>query len=68
MSDELTTAIENSATAGIASHAEDGRSTTAMSINDQIAAAKYLRSQATVDDECIYGGASHRKIVPPGAY
>lgn len=45
MADEVSDAIEASATAGIAATAEDGRSTTAMSINDQIAADKYLAAK-----------------------
>lgn len=42
MPDDITDAIAESAAAGIAAHAVDGESTTAMSINDQIAADKYL--------------------------
>lgn len=62
---DITDTIETQATQP-AAVTVDGQSVTNRSVADLIAADKYLRSQATVDDECLYGGASHRKIVPPG--
>lgn len=67
MPDSINESIEQAAIAGIASHSVDGESTTAMSVNDQIAAKKFLQANAAIDDFETLFGTNRAKMIPPGS-
>lgn len=62
---DLSPQIEAAVVAGVASATVDGQTVTAIPIQDQIAADRYLASKAAVKNR--NRGFRMAKIVPPGA-
>ena len=62
---DLSTKIQTAAESGVQSVTVDGQTTVAMSVQDQIAADRYLASKATVKNRTR--GFRMAKLVPPAA-
>lgn len=62
---DLSQQIQDAATAGVQSATVDGNTTVAMSVQDQIAADRYLASKSTVTNR--RRGFRMSKLIPPSA-
>lgn len=61
---DLSPQIEAAVVAGVASATVDGQTVTAIPIQDQIAADRYLASKNAAKKKGL--GAAFKKLVPPG--